>query len=402
LEADLHQYGIDWGDPYFTDVYWSGINNGAIRSGWWFSYITNDGGDTWEEIEPLHDFFRTEFFNPDHGISVNRNGEFYKTSNGGDSWEIVKSIEGGYTVDVTFRDEYTWAVLLSNGKCGITADGGDSWIESYAGTPNHINSRDGAICYSSDSDIWVSYEDSGTYISIYHSENGGLDFSYVDFTGFDPYDDDVSRLIMHNNSDGIIYGQGPIYYTEDGCQTWYESDSGSGLYNAVGFIDDLRGLAFRWMSLALRTEDGGKTWTSFSTGLPNGYPFCINFKSDSEYWVVGSDAGVGRTVNGGDTWEPIEIETSQYIDAENVIGELRGSTIRFPGTSGVMLPAPRTTPADRRAYCTWRRLCPNTILPAPSVSVVGRARKKVCWVAKPTPPKPSTGERIFAAFTIWI
>jgi photosystem II stability/assembly factor-like uncharacterized protein len=197
----------------------------------------------------------------------------YVTDDGGLTWTAVplSAIDGP----------------IPDGICGIQAVDANTihGAGRYAGEAYFVSSTDGGA-------TWVSRD---------------LNDSY--WTLVDIYFETPQRGYITGSN---LQGRASLVYTEDGGVTWVTRKTNqSGHYWKMGFASDLFGYAVcsggydidKW----IQTYDGGATWTerSFTDGFhANG----IGFLNDQVGWIGGYPSHTLQTWNGGETWEPIQID----------------------------------------------------------------------------------------------
>ena len=97
----------------------------------------------------------------------------------------------------------------------------------------------------------------------------------------------------------------------------------------VGFVDELKGYIVGSNAALLETLDGGNTWNSVSDpgdeghgraerikfGGPNNWKgamgcYAMSFASSTHAWAVGETGKVMKTENSGETWIGVDIDTN--------------------------------------------------------------------------------------------
>ncbi len=198
-------------------------------------------------------------------------GIIYHSSDGGENWEKQDSgVKEGIIVDGTFIDNKTGWVVGLNGTILFTDDGGKKWTRQETGTRRHLFS----ICF-------------------------------------------VDRL-----SGWAIGEWNTVLHTSDGGKTWNrQTEEYDKILNNVFFIDRLNGWLVGERGLIMHTFDGGKTWAeqkpgafvreSFEEELRNPAPaiFSVIFMDKENGWVCGIDGTIGRTENGGESWDILDSPT---------------------------------------------------------------------------------------------
>lgn len=255
----------------------------------------------------------------------NVSGEIWKSTDAGESWLLVANQPGTSFRTISFSDELhgfvgnlgpgswighttdtnplyvtddgglTWTAVplnaidgpIPDGICGIQAVDADTihGAGRYAGEAYFVSSTDGGA-------TWVSRDLNDSY------------WTLVDIY----FETPLRGYITGSN----LQGRASLVYTEDGGVTWVTRKTNqSGHYWKMGFASDLFGYAVcsggydidKW----IQTYDGGATWTerSFTDGFhANG----IGFLNDQVGWIGGYPSHTLQTWNGGETWEPIQID----------------------------------------------------------------------------------------------
>ena len=190
-------------------------------------------------------------------------------SGGGGRWESQVSGVENTLLDVEFvNDRRGWAV----GEGGViiaTTDGGETWTRQSSGYELTLNGVDFA-------DEWNGWA-VGQLGLILATNDGGLAWTPQ---GVDAaLGQNLIKVHFHNASDGLII-------TERG-------------------------------SFALRTTDGGETWTRqfFENTLPRSDAF---FLDERHGWVSFKSGAVFSTANGGESWQLLKGVNGVEIGANGV------------------------------------------------------------------------------------
>jgi photosystem II stability/assembly factor-like uncharacterized protein len=131
---------------------------------------------------------------------------------------------------------------------------------------------------------------------------------------------------------GVVGGR-QILVTRDGGHTWAVQHHAHGYLRSVVFVDRLNG----WVAgdAALKTADGGKSWTHQGPGGAD-----IDFVDATTGWIVagpfkGSGEFVYRTIDGGATWATqrylLEYEHEYGLQAVDFVGAQHGWAVGQEG-----------------------------------------------------------------------
>jgi len=218
--------------------------------------------------ENIHGVIATD---DDHIWITGNYGIIYHSSDGGINWTKQDSgIKEGIIVDGSFLDYKIGWVAGLNGTVLHTVDGGENWIRQETGTKRHLFS----VCFVDPLNGWVIGE------------------------------------------------WNTVIQTTDGGRTWHQqTEEYDKILNNVFFIDDQTGWIVGERGLIRHTTDGGKTWAeqkpkafireSFEEEIRNPPPalFSILFADKNNGWVCGIDGTIGRTEDGGETWDILDSPT---------------------------------------------------------------------------------------------
>lgn len=292
--------------PSNPDVVWVGTGEanaggGSMTYDGFGMYISTDAGVSWNHAglensgsigrlaihpeDPLTCYVaamgRLFSDNPDRGI--------FRTVNGGESWENVLFINdsvGG--IDIVIHPDHPdtlYAAMWERVRrpnyrnyggtgCGIyrSYNGGDSWEQLTGGLPvnSSQNGRIGIDISESDPDIlYAIYADNiGYFAGVYRSSNGGNTWTRTN----DSYLSDMyssygwwfGRIAIDPLNPDIVY---PI---------------GFDLY---------------------KTTNGGSSWSMISSSVHVDQHDMVIHPLNHNYIVLGNDAGIYVSENGGSTWD---------------------------------------------------------------------------------------------------
>jgi photosystem II stability/assembly factor-like uncharacterized protein len=173
-----------------------------------------------------------------------------------------------------------------------------NWVQQYTGLEVlKFASTDANHLWASTSRGYVLWTD-----------NGGQTWNPVDAGS-------VWGAVLHgvdfaDNLNGWTGGEagtgGILFHTTDGGRTWQQQFDGSGQRifavevlspNTVIIVGG--GTQF---TIARRSTDAGKTWITMPVSLNDAMFLDVFFLDARTGWIVGSQGGIAKTTDGGDTW----------------------------------------------------------------------------------------------------
>ena len=278
--------GIDlWGVQMVNDTLgWvSGLNQTLLK--------TTDGGITWQSvIAGLNQhYWSLNFLNENFGMIACGGGKILKTIDGGTNWLQLQTGDDRtlYTIDiidslhVAAAGERRLEIQYEGGKNVYSSDGGATWIMNDD-IPTYTDAN------------WIEFinKDTGYTINvnkgIYKTTNRGQNWVFVGGGG-------DWHLDMIGNT-GYAGGNGlNIYKRTEGLENWSKIILNDN-FNDVHFINETTGFALS--GSLYKTVNSGINWTRIDNA-PGGNSLLF---LDS---LTGFIAGKYKTINGGETWYPI-------------------------------------------------------------------------------------------------
>ena len=312
-------YGMSWeniSDGYFQspsighievadsdpDVIYVGTGSDGIRSNIIIGkgvYKSTDSGETWDHLG-LEDAgqigsVKAHPNNPDlvYAAAIGnpfRNSDtrgVYRSSNGGLDWErILFTSDSVGAVDLEFHpvnpdviyagmwraQRRPWSIISgSSEEDGIwkTTDGGDTWRRITAGLPDGLIGKvDFSVSADMPDRVYALVEAPEPIEGLYRSDDAGETWELIN--------DDPRNQLMHR----------PFYFTN------ITADPTDG---DVVYVLNLS----TWKS-----TDGGRTFSTIPNVHGDDHDLWIN-PDDSRIMVHGSDGGGVVTLDGGQTWSPV-------------------------------------------------------------------------------------------------
>lgn len=366
-------FSLNRANYYFTSPYLKFIDNNTIffvlgsiaaSSGLYEYnlYRTTNGGISWSSPVYLDQFYGADFKNANEGYYCGSNGKLLKTTNGGTAWIPVASmnitsrnyshiaVTPGGIVTVSTRDTIwgnngvgaEWQVVYASnqpedeirklqsysanligiatyrGKIGmisVSAGGAFSapFIETGINELKTASFSDSAIgILSMNSDSFYVY-DSGINLTRYLQRGSTL----VEVRS-------VTRMVLGAYSN-------VLKVTESGVNNFRELNGKAATVAEVDFINSSVGYTAGGYAHAMKTTNGGKTWTKIYDPAPF---YAVSVKALSENTVIlhltASSALGGytngflvRSIDGGATWRQItnpsdfRVYGYQFLDAMN-------------------------------------------------------------------------------------
>jgi photosystem II stability/assembly factor-like uncharacterized protein len=280
-------------------------------------------------------------------------GTIIHTTDGGQTWTPQTAHTLVELRGVFFVDEFTGWVVGRQGVILHTGDGGNTWTTQVVDTDDDIrgvyftDARNGWITsfHLTDYDDFLERELDWAG-SIWHTTDGGITWQRQSLP------DDASlmnRIDFVDATTGWAVGtkrvpgqfepkhHGVVYHTTDGV-TWTELFNASDeiAFTGVDFVDAQHGWVVGFPTnsslqggFVFYTADGGQTW---QRGEPGGFfdpLWDVHFVDTQRGYVVGFDyvsawgPPVWRTLDGGATWEKLQMEThdNDGLYGVSVIGD---------------------------------------------------------------------------------
>ena len=199
--------GVTWVDiAAGTDIYYySGLNfydenngfaMGLNLSNGLDSYITNDGGITWNLLTNTTNMaeFASAYADENTLFTVGKDQVISKSEDGGENWSVINTgIQGFYNFEVYFKDLNNGIVSTEDGTLLTTHDSGLTWDSFSTGYHNFYGLNyvgDHIYAAGTDEDVYLS-SDNGTTWEMIHNGPPTATFYAIEF---------------FNNGDALICG----------------------------------------------------------------------------------------------------------------------------------------------------------------------------------------------------
>ncbi|MHA2025447.1 MAG: WD40/YVTN/BNR-like repeat-containing protein [Candidatus Thorarchaeota archaeon] len=300
-----------------------------------FSLVSSsptENDSVWENLN--HDFIRRHtlpwdilFRNETHGWVLSQNktgfvdGMILYTDDGGDSWHLQYSNASQRFAQMFSIEETLW----------VTGVGGLFWSDDYGRNwsmrvIDPLNPFFYGVFFLNKTHGWTS--SSG---KMYQTIDSGSTWSLIPSW----ISNDTARMIHFISlNEGWAIGFNGIYRTLDGGESW-EVRYGSGGW-AMSFVSDIEAWAVADGWLAYMSD--GATWVE--QGSPRTSPFPppllpyytdIQFLDANNGWIVGNEAEVIYTPNGGVDWYSQNFPDDKRLMAVYFINLTHGWTVAAEG-----------------------------------------------------------------------
>jgi photosystem II stability/assembly factor-like uncharacterized protein len=186
-----------------------------------------------------------------------------------------------------------------------TTNGGINWIALKNGTVGQGYSYE-AVFFINSLTGW--YGGFGNHI--YKTTNGGLSFDSAYILG-DFYD-----MHFKNENTGIATGGGgSVYKTTNAGLNWYRiylAPNNYGDFRKISVINNQYCFVVEDAKRVYKSTNYGDTWDSIGYVTGANHPYSCRFSSLQTGWVGGTYGEIYKSTNGGATWFP------QYINTTNI------------------------------------------------------------------------------------
>lgn len=275
---------------------------------------TSDGGATWtiRDSGTLLRFSAVEYLDATNVLVVGAEGTVLRSTDAGVSWSPVNSGTSDNLTSLSFVDASTGYALGSGGTLLITTDGGVTWMTRSVGSPSSASMSD--VGFADANTGWVvGYDPEGLSDVILRTTDGGSTWTDQS-TGSDV---NLARIQVFDADHALITEYGRLLRTTDGGSNWTEVVSsvlGTGdgnpdndvPFDMIEFLDADNGYISGGVNGLFRTSDGGGTWTNqWTRQFPGGdlsYGNAISFIDVNTVTLVGRGGLILRSSDGGSTW----------------------------------------------------------------------------------------------------
>lgn len=296
--------------------------------------------------------------------------DFTMTTDGGTSWNVgtLPDVGAYYPGEIHAVDGQTaWALMINTPqqdrvKILKTTDGGANWQDQ----PGEFNTAGFAFAclHFFDANEGIGFGSPGTgdgsvdSLRIYRTADGGTNWSRIPAGTLPAPEAAEGQWVYGDNryetlGDTLWFGTraGRVFRTTDKGTTWQAFNTGlMGSTNypgvaSIAFENDLHGIATSYgFSQAVRTEDGGETWTPIT--MPNSPPAGdIEFVPGTTgtyfvnrgYLSTGSSSSTYLfTQDSGDSWESVTFNPAlPVIEFLSPTVGFAGGNITSPTEGGI-------------------------------------------------------------------
>jgi photosystem II stability/assembly factor-like uncharacterized protein len=309
-------------DPQDPQVVLAGTFNGVFNS--------TDGGASWSRSGLLHRAGDQVLVL----VASTAPGTFYagtqlgvvRTTDGGSTWQRINKGLGGRSMSTLVSDPTT-ALTLYAGAVGVqssvvveaggvfkTADGGASWAESAG--PSDLDVHALAL---DPTDPQILY--AGTPYGIFKTKDDGDSWAEADAgitdklltaLSIDPSNPQVLYAGFFSGGCTDFYGDGGVFKTTDGGETWTSLPGGGANIDAIA-VDPTDSQVVYVASdapcgegVVVKTTDGGSTWETVNKGLGNTFVNALAVDPiTTQTLYAGTYDGLFKTTDGGKRWDHI-------------------------------------------------------------------------------------------------
>ncbi|MBV6512001.1 MAG: Ycf48-like protein [Ignavibacteriaceae bacterium] len=269
----------------------------------YYLWMTTDGGITWIQRLLNDDFDRLEMKSPEEGIYVSLSGKISKTTNGGNTWSALSSpgLSGRFIRDIAYSaNGLMTAVTTDTILC--SKDGGDTWdfIQSFA-PDNWIVKAQNRL-----SSVNAVLTEKGNIVNIILT--GGTGGMYTTstlntgITAITRSDLGEQNIILFSDTKDSLY-----LFSSEGVQNRYPAQNISYLYSGGSAR-----FAFVYFENTIRlTESGILNLRNFNGRINNIYH--LDFFNASVGYSAGYNTPALKTTDGGKTWSEIFGGVSGYV-----------------------------------------------------------------------------------------
>ena len=235
------------------------------------------------------------------------------TQDGGNSWKIIRS-DGPGTVITEIVDNEQRCIQFIDDRTGFflkpreihkTVDGGETWTEIRSLKLIDESERLHTIFFITPTKGWVIGK------SVYHTVDGAATWKRLNVAPTGDYTRTEKPQVAEGYPPAIAFltertlvlarKDGDVYRSDDSGEYWRRVWSVNNYLCNVFFLNDKFGWVVGANGFLGRTADGGASWEQIT--LPTDAQFNdIFFVNDKKGWAVGFHGEIIYTTDGGTSW----------------------------------------------------------------------------------------------------
>ena len=261
-------------------------------------------------------------------------GTFLKTEDGGDTWKQVEKFTDDTIREIVFLDKNTGWILChrdiynlgkkSSSYLMKTTDGGKKWerIELSNAYRQRITKM-----FFAKSGFGLAVGETGALFAL---TDNNLTWSKLGSPSLYMMTDGAFTDDLRGT---IVGGGGTILFTEDAGQSWnqaFVSGNAKSKLNAIFFVDNKMGWTVGSRGNIYMTTNAGKYWRPQQTNTESNLND-VFFTSKAEGWAVGSDGKILHTTSGGNVWKEVSSKSPHKLE-KVVFNGNKGWIVGFGGT----------------------------------------------------------------------
>ncbi len=291
-----------------------------------FNIFSQNSDWVYRNPNPQNDFYSVKFFNQNTGYISGSGGVILKTTNGCASYQTLATGVTSALYDMYFASQQAGFAFGENSTIIYTSTGGSSWI-TIQQIPNSKTIK--SVKFINPLTGYAA----GTSGLLMKTINGGFNWGVIPA----PSTLNLNTIFFQDANTGWIGADsGWIFKTTNGGNSWQGDSLSWRDNNYIYFIDALTGyLATGSESVGsginlYKTTDSGNSWQSTGPYMTARNWYSVNFINQNTGFVIGMDAPVLVTTNGGAFWNIYGVPPGTTMHSISVVDSL----VYICGTNG--------------------------------------------------------------------